>query len=494
MTIKFSVPAVRGIMGKKQYVVATMPMRTLVSLLRVDNQGSTLERSQREINPTRARSFANYLVNCHRKGLPFVIPTVTGVIHTPEGVEEAEFIAVSDDSVNVGSLSLSLDHRALLFDGQHRSSGIALALDEESGLGSELVSIKLFLDLTLEERQQFFAVINGTMVKPSSSITATYNHNDPLSALAHKAVNNCKMFKGDVVDYEKTTATGSFLYTFKGIVDAVKVLIGFKKGMTITEDHEKFVIKMFDTMSQNLGMDFFYSDKTIEEVRSQTLKSHGVVFKSLVKYARFMVNEGIAVDEIPFESMGNGIDWRKTGDLVGRCVDKIEHTMIVNSLAVDLSVNLFVKKSGRLLNEQQRELEIRHFPSYQAEYEAAITAKEEAEQAAIEAEQAERDKNLDKKFNYTSAKAKEDYTLMLHRLHLSDEQIEEALEKFTTVMSEYKERYSLESPEALTHDEARRLRKLAEWMEYAVTKDNERTKVVLNIRSLRANVRECING
>ncbi len=51
----FEFPASRGTQGSTVILMMTVPARALSRVLATDNTGSTLERSQREINPTRGK-------------------------------------------------------------------------------------------------------------------------------------------------------------------------------------------------------------------------------------------------------------------------------------------------------------------------------------------------------------------------------------------------------------------------------------------------------
>lgn len=66
----FEFPASRGVQGGAIVLMMTVPARTLARVLASDNYGDTLERSQREINPARAKKFYEYLVNAHENKDP----------------------------------------------------------------------------------------------------------------------------------------------------------------------------------------------------------------------------------------------------------------------------------------------------------------------------------------------------------------------------------------------------------------------------------------
>lgn len=58
----FEFPASRGTQGGTVTYMITAPARALTRILASDNHGSTLERSQREINQARVKKFYQYLV------------------------------------------------------------------------------------------------------------------------------------------------------------------------------------------------------------------------------------------------------------------------------------------------------------------------------------------------------------------------------------------------------------------------------------------------
>lgn len=74
----FEFPASRGTQGSTVILMMTVPARALSRVLATDNTGSTLERSQREINPTRVKKFYQYLVNAYEKKEPFIVPPLVG--------------------------------------------------------------------------------------------------------------------------------------------------------------------------------------------------------------------------------------------------------------------------------------------------------------------------------------------------------------------------------------------------------------------------------
>lgn len=77
MEMCYSMPAVMGSQGGKLMYTVSMSMRVLVRMLRIDDAGSVLERSQRKVNPARAKSISNYMLN-NPKG--YFLPGIIGVV------------------------------------------------------------------------------------------------------------------------------------------------------------------------------------------------------------------------------------------------------------------------------------------------------------------------------------------------------------------------------------------------------------------------------
>ncbi|EEU9533591.1 DGQHR domain-containing protein [Escherichia coli] len=162
----FEFPASRGLQGSTVTLMMTVPARTLARVLASDNVGSTLDRSQREINPARVKKFYQYLVNAYEKKEPFIIPPLVGNCNSE--IEFQEF-----GNTNVGVARFPMDAEIKLFDGQHRAAGIA----EFCRTYGEPISIPLMLThkLPLRARQQFFSDINNNVSKPAAAINMAYD-------------------------------------------------------------------------------------------------------------------------------------------------------------------------------------------------------------------------------------------------------------------------------------------------------------------------------
>lgn len=214
----FEFPASRGIQGGTLVLMMTVPARTLARVLASDNAGSTLERSQRELNPARAKKFYEYLLIAYERKEPFIIPPLVGNCNSE--IEFDEF-----GNTNVGVVRFPMDAEIKLFDGQHRAAGIA----EFCRTIGEPISVPLMLThkLPLKTRQQFFSDINNNVSKPSAAINMAY---DGRNSIAQGMVNflTQHVVFADITDFEHNVvpAKSSLWVSFKALSDATAKFSG----------------------------------------------------------------------------------------------------------------------------------------------------------------------------------------------------------------------------------------------------------------------------
>lgn len=208
----FEFPASRGMQGSTATYMITAPARALTRILASDNHGSTLERSQREINQARVKKFYQYLVNAHQNKEPFIIPPLVG--NCDAEIEFEEF-----GNTNVGVARFPMDAVIKLFDGQHRAAGLA----EFCRTYGEPISIPLMLthNLPLKARQQFFSDINNNVSKPSAAINMAYDGRNEVAQGMVTYLSQHDTF-AEVTDFEHNVvpAKSKLWVSFKALSDA----------------------------------------------------------------------------------------------------------------------------------------------------------------------------------------------------------------------------------------------------------------------------------
>jgi len=221
--MRFGFPAAQGVQGGRTFYTACVPFSMLARMLAIDT-GNVLDRSQRNIDPKRAKKISQYI--CDNTD-SFVLPALTGVV-----VDETLTFVPAAKNSSVGELSLSMDALIKLFDGQHRATGIMDALKEMySALKGQQVTIQLFVNMSLAERQQAFSDINSNAKPVSTSLNLAYNKRNEQAQQFNELIGMVDSWQG-VIDYESNIVKqgSDKLFSFRHIVDANQLLLGLKKG------------------------------------------------------------------------------------------------------------------------------------------------------------------------------------------------------------------------------------------------------------------------
>lgn len=363
-------PAAQGQQFKPFYSI-NIPAEVLVNLLRIDNKGSVLKRSQREVNMKRAQAFCDYLMENHKRF--YIIPTVLGVVCAKAGMKP-EFEPMAKDA-KVGHLYISMCNSIKLFDGQHRMTGVSLGLElfldklEEMGFDLAKVDIPMMLytNLTLKERQLGFTDVNANLSKPMASITDAYNSRDPLPKLARDLAENCLPFKG-LVDFERNTIAKSSdkYFPLKALKDVNQVLLGLKSTVKEIPDTQRDLANDFwINVSRAMGWGGLeFNDDTPEMVRSTHIWTHVAMLKALAVAGKEAMEATGGLDTVQWsklEELNYSRD-KDDSDFTGRIIDQITGNMIVNKAGVNLAANVLLKTLGIELSEERQKLENQYFP------------------------------------------------------------------------------------------------------------------------------------
>ncbi|EJG1086425.1 DNA sulfur modification protein DndB [Vibrio parahaemolyticus] len=356
----YTLPAARGVQAGRCFYNLAMPMRVLVKLLRIDD-GDTMERSQRLVSPSRARKVAQYMLNNPDN---YIIPCLTGVIDTdPTSPESVQFHTVGEETF-VGELSIPMDAQLKLFDGQHRASGIRLAIQEAAELGQDSVPLLLFVDMTLAERKMAFTDINQNVSKPAQSLSDAYNSREVLPQLAVELANELNCFKG-LVDFERNTITAKsdYLFPLKTIKDATATLLGLSAKTTDISDAHRDVARVFwQSISDALQWGgLWMENREPGEVRLETIKTHTVMLKAYALAGQLMLCQFSDVTALPYERLA-ALDYsRHSDDFMRRCIQPETGRMLSDSTAIRLTANQLLMQCRVPLTPENRQLEKEFF-------------------------------------------------------------------------------------------------------------------------------------
>ena len=327
----YTLPAARGVQAGRCFYNVAMPMRVLTKLLRIDD-GETLSRSQRLVNPGRARKVAQYMLN-HRDS--YIIPCLTGVIETdPTSPESVQFHMLGNETF-IGQLSIPMD-----------------------------AQLKLFVDMTLAERKMAFTDINQNVSKPAQSLSDAYNSREALPQLAVELANELCCFKG-LVDFERNTITAksAYLFPLKSIKDATATLLSLNaKAATISETNREVARVFWQSLSDALkwGGLWMENDEPAT-VRLQTIKTHTVMLKAYALAGQWMLCQLGEVNVLPYERFA-ALDFsRDSSDFMHRCIQPETGRMLSDSTAIRLTANKLMMQCGLPLTPESRQLERQFF-------------------------------------------------------------------------------------------------------------------------------------
>lgn len=160
-------PAIRGVQAGREYYVSMCPLRLLPRLFQFDEEELVPAevRAQRTLNKARVPDISRYIVE-NKDSYTFSAITVSidgSVQFDPVG---------SDGPANfrMGALTVAMEAKFIVNDGQHRRAAIVNALQDIPELGEETIAVVFFLDRGLARCQQMFADLNRHAVKPSASL------------------------------------------------------------------------------------------------------------------------------------------------------------------------------------------------------------------------------------------------------------------------------------------------------------------------------------
>lgn len=274
----FSFPAIRGIQARREFFSIMCPMRLVPKLFTFTDEELRPElRAQRVLNKTRIPEMANYVVN---NSTEYVFSSITASIDS-----EYEFEAYDDKNPNVGLLSVSMDCKFIINDGQHRRAAIEEALKIKPELGDEAISVVFFIDEGLKRSQQIFSDLNRYAIRPTKSIGILYDHRDPLSQITRDVIKSVETFNG-LTEKEKTSISNrsSKLFTLSAIHNATRVLLNKnKKSDRVTKKEKEEAIQFWREVTINMPDWQAAKNKEVSSssLREEYVHAHGVALQAL---------------------------------------------------------------------------------------------------------------------------------------------------------------------------------------------------------------------
>lgn len=277
-------PAIRGVQAGREYYVSMCPLRLLRRLFVFDDDELVPElRAQRTLNKARVPEIARYVVeNPDNYTFSAITVSVDG---------DVKFDPVASDgptNFRMGSLTVSMEAKFIVNDGQHRRAAIVQALDAAPDLGDETIAVVFFMDRGLERCQQMFADLNRHAVKPSASLGVLYDHRSAAANIARHLSLTSTVFKG-LIETERSSLSqrSRSLFTLSAVHFATTELLTEHE----LEDFQSASRKCLEFWELVGGQvpEWSYvreSKMTSGDVRRDFIHSHAIVLQALGRAGR----------------------------------------------------------------------------------------------------------------------------------------------------------------------------------------------------------------
>lgn len=305
----YSFPAIRGIQAGNEYYVVMSPLRLIPKIFLFDEEEIPPEyRAQRSLNKARIPEISNYILDNPKD---YVFSSLTAsvdgrMIFTPF-TEDPQF-------KDIGKLTISLDARFLINDGQHRRAAIEEALKISPELGQETISVVFFQDVGLVKSQQIFADLNRHAVNTTSSLGILYDHRDELANLTKSIVQKIP-FLERYTDKERQSLSklSPKLFSLSNMFQTNSRLLNKKKGEFISDREKEFLEHFWSELCDSMmeWKQVIKKELSPSELRTNYINAHGVFLEAVGLVGYYLYNNH-PTDWMVYVKKLSKIDWSRS--------------------------------------------------------------------------------------------------------------------------------------------------------------------------------------
>ncbi|GFR37178.1 hypothetical protein PRECH8_04740 [Insulibacter thermoxylanivorax] len=355
MDFSYNFPAVRGIQAGRPFYTAICPMRLIPKIFLFDEDEVPPEhRAQRLMNKARIPEITNYILENPKD---YVFSSLTASV---DG--EMTFHPISEEHKDIGRLSISLDSRFLINDGQHRRAAIEEALKISPELGNESISVVFFHDLGLKRSQQIFADLNRHAVNTTPSIGILYDHRDHLALLTKEVIAEIPLLER-YTDKERVSLSKNSpkLFSLNHIFNTNCRLINKKKGELVTEEEKKFILSFWKVLCDSIPEWKLVLNKEISprELRTTCIAAHGLFLEAIGIVGNYLYNNHAKSWHTYIRQLSTvDLSRENKKDWMGRAFGQTGRINKTNE-TIQLTANLLKIKLGLPLTEHEQRVEDR---------------------------------------------------------------------------------------------------------------------------------------
>ena len=360
-TFGYQFPAIRGVMARREYYVSMCPMRLIPRIFLFDEEEAALPpelRAQRMLNSARIPEITDYII-ANRDD--YVFSALTASI---DGDVEFTPLADEGDASRIGTLTVSMEAKFIINDGQHRRAAIEAAIREKPELGDETIAIVFFLDRGLERCQQLFADLNRSAIRTSTSIGVLYDHRDLIAKVTRIVVIKSDFLR-ELVELEATSLgkRSKKLFTLSAIYRATGALLSGLDGSS--DKHIDLAIEFWEFLSHVLPEWQEVRDRSLSsgEVRASFIHPHGIALHAMGRAGNSLMKTCPRAWKSRLKAIGE-LDWRRSNTALwegratvnGRLSKANQHVVLASNLlktTMELSLTADEKSVEAGLKEMQ---------------------------------------------------------------------------------------------------------------------------------------------
>lgn len=350
-------PAIRGVQAGREFYVSMCPLRLLPKLFHFDDEELLPElRAQRTLNKGRVPEIARYIVE---NKTSYTFSAITASI---DG--EIKFEPVSEESVatfRMGTLTVSMDARFIVNDGQHRRAAIEAALATCPDLGDETIAVVFFVDRGLHRCQQMFADLNRHAVKPSASLGILYDHRNAAAKVAKHLSLTSPVFK-NLIETERSTlsARSRKLFTLSALHFATLELLPEKDLEDFPKASQRCQ-EFWECVGAQIPEWIYVREAklTAGEVRRDFIHCHAIVLQALGRAGRALY-AAYPQDVRKRLQRLRQIDWSRTNAQVWEGRAMVGGAMSKSGQNITLTANEIKRVLGIKLTAEEQAAETTH--------------------------------------------------------------------------------------------------------------------------------------
>ncbi|WP_175700544.1 DNA sulfur modification protein DndB [Burkholderia ambifaria] len=304
----YAFPAIRGIQAGREYYVSMCPLRLLRRLFIFDDDELVPElRAQRTLNKARVPEIARYIVeNPENYTFSAITVSIDG---------DVKFESVGGEGpahFRMGTLTVPMNCKFIVNDGQHRRAAILQALEDAPELGDETIAVVFFMDRGLQRCQQMFADLNRHAVKPSASLGVLYDHRSAAANVARHLALTSNVFKG-LIETERSSLSprSRSLFTLSAVHFATTELLSEAELENFQQSVQK-CLEFWEMVGEQIP-EWTYvreSRMTSGDVRRDFIHSHAIVLQALGRVGRALYDLPAAQRAVRLKKL-RLVDWSR---------------------------------------------------------------------------------------------------------------------------------------------------------------------------------------